>query len=122
MTCCTGFWKGAMHFHHILPPPDRVGRAWFDRERFLENTKSPRGIVRIAESHLLSNKALIDEEVSRLFGDVMEQLKLIYDEDMVMTGDWVALRNDSNGEIVSCPPSLRVSFGKIADTGGTVGW
>lgn len=102
VTCRKGFWKGAMHYHHILPPPPGAGRAWFNRERFLKNTVSPRGIVRVAGRHLLPNRALIDEEVGRLFGSVIAELKVIYDEGMVMTDDWVALRNDSNGDLVSC--------------------
>lgn len=101
VTCCKGFWKGAMHYHHILPPPEGACRAWFDRERFLKKNTNPRGIVRIARRHLLSHRDLIDEDVSRLFGEVMTELKAIYDEDMVMTEDWVGLRNDSNGDIVS---------------------
>lgn len=100
VTCRNGYWKGAAHYHHILPPPEGAGRAWFDREGFLKRTKSPRGIVRVAKSCLLSDRARIDEDMQGLFGDVMAGLRDIYDEDMVKTGDWVALRCDFDGGLV----------------------
>lgn len=90
-----------MHYHHILPPPEGAGRAWFDHERFLKRTKSPRGIVRVAKRCLLSDRARIDEGMQGLFDDVMAELRDIYDEDMLETENWVALRCDFDGELVS---------------------
>lgn len=102
VTCVKGYWKGAEHYHHILPPPEGSDRTWFDREKFLKNTTSPRGIVRIATKCLVRDGSRVDEEIKGLFTDVMEELKDIYEEDMVMTEDWVALQADFNGGIVSC--------------------
>lgn len=101
VTCVKGYWKGAVHYHHILPPPEGSDRAWFDREKFLKETTSPRGIVRIATKPLVSDRSRVDQEIKGLFEDVMEELGNIYEEDMVMTEDWVALQNDFDMEIVS---------------------
>lgn len=101
VTCVQGYWKGAVHYHHILPPPSGLGRAWFDDGMFLKKTTSSRGIVRVASKCLLSDKSRIDEEIAELFDDAMEELRNIYAEDMVMMKDWVALRSDFDGEIVS---------------------
>lgn len=102
VTCVKGYWKGAAHYHHILPPPEGSDQAWFDHGKFLKNTTSPRGIVRIATKCLVSDRSRIDEALEGLIEGVIEELKNIYEEDIVMTGDWVALRNDSDGEMVSC--------------------
>lgn len=60
--------------------------------------------MRVAKSCLLSDRARIDEDMAGLFGDVMAELRDIYDEDMVMTREWVALRSDFDGELVSSFP------------------
>lgn len=76
--------------------------------------------MRIAARYLVGNAARVEEEVGWLFEDVMEELRGVYDEEMVKMGDWVLLQSDFDGGAVGSSLFCLVG-GAVADVGGWVG-